>query len=67
MLIGLTKADLLDDLFEVKFEGFSFNSDSISSGSWVSRLRIEGEEVRLMYADDVPAYYYKISELDSLK
>jgi hypothetical protein len=52
---------------EVHFKDFSFNSDSISSGNWFSRLRLQGEEIRLMYADEVPAYYYKISEFDSLK
>lgn len=52
---------------EIQFEDFSFLTDGMSSGNWFSRLRVDGEEIHLMYADDINAYYNKVSELDSLK
>jgi len=47
---------------EIQFEDFSFLTDSMPSGNWFSRLRVDGEEIHLMYADDINAYYQKISE-----
>jgi len=52
---------------EIQFENFSFLTDSMASGNWFSRLRTDGQEIHLMYADDINAYYSKVSELDSLK
>jgi|JI10StandDraft_1071094.scaffolds.fasta_scaffold533609_2 hypothetical protein len=52
---------------EIQFEDFSFLTDSMPSGNWFSRLRVDGEEIHLMYADDINAYYNKVIELDSVK
>lgn len=52
---------------EIQFEDFSFLTDSMPSGNWFSRLRTDGQEIHLMYADDINAYYNKVYELDSLK
>ena len=51
---------------EIQFKEFSFLTDNLPPGNWFSRLRVEGEEIHLMYACDINAYYKKVSELDSV-
>lgn len=50
---------------EIRFEDFSFLTDNHPPGNWFSRLRVEGEEIHLMYACDINAYYKRVSALDS--
>jgi len=53
---------------EITLENFSvLTNPSLPSGSWISTLRVDGDEIHLMYADDINAYYKKIEELDSAK
>lgn len=52
---------------EIQFEDFSFLTDSLPSGNWFSRIRVDGKEIHLMYAADINAYYNKVGQLDSLK
>lgn len=52
---------------EIDFENFSFQYKKRSAGVWISKLRGDGEEIHLMYAKELNAYYNKVSELDSLK
>lgn len=52
---------------EIQFENFSFLTDGMPSGRWSSRLRVDGDEIHLMYADDINAYYKKVTGIDSLK
>src|SRR6188472_711241 len=35
---------------EILFEDFSFLTDGMPPGNWYSRLRVDGEEIHLMYA-----------------
>lgn len=51
---------------EIKFENFSDHSRR-SNGNWFARLRVKGQEIHLMYADDINAYYNRVDEIDSLK
>jgi hypothetical protein len=52
---------------EIKFEQFSFLTDSMPAGNWYSRLRLDGDEIHLMFASDINAYYKKIKSNDSLR
>ena len=51
---------------EIQFEDFSSLTDGMPPGNWFSRLRLEGEEIQLMYACDINAYYKRIGGLDTL-
>jgi hypothetical protein len=52
---------------EVTFENFSFLTDNMPPGLWISRIRIDEEEIHLMYASDINAYFKKMEKLDSLR
>ncbi|MEZ4945408.1 MAG: hypothetical protein R2804_07780 [Cyclobacteriaceae bacterium] len=62
---GTWKLNSIGD--EVLFENFSFLTDTMQTGNWYSRLRVDGEEIHLMYASDINAYYRKSSNVDSLE
>lgn len=49
---------------EILFEDFSFLTDGGPPGNWSPRLRLNGDEIHLMYACDINAYYKRIGDLD---
>ncbi|GAA0894081.1 hypothetical protein GCM10009122_37610 [Fulvivirga kasyanovii] len=57
---------LMETQEEILFENFSFLTDENPPGNWFSRLRLEEEEIQLIYACDINAYYKRIGGLDSL-
>ncbi len=44
----------------VAFDNFSFLTDDLPRGVWVSELRSQNNEVQLMYADDSNTYLKKV-------
>ena len=52
---------------EIQFVEFSFLPDYMPTGNWYSRLRVDRDQVHLMYASDINAYYRKIDNVDSLE
>jgi|GEM_PF-4145308 len=61
---------------EVDFDNFSFLTDSISlgdstflpKGSWITRIKTSGDEIRFVYASDVyNAYFLKVDSVDKKK
>jgi len=61
---------------EVNFENFSFLTDSISlgdstflpSGSWITRIKTEDDEIHFVYASDVyKGYFLRVDSVDQNK
>lgn len=60
----------------VDFDNFSFMTDSISiadstflpRGTWMTRIKTKGDEIRFVYASDVyKAYFLKVDSVDNKK
>ncbi len=47
---------------EITFANFSSLTDGTGPGNWISRLRVQGGKVHLMYASDINAYYIKTEQ-----
>ena len=45
---------------EIKFDDYSFITDKQGTGIWYSRIKLDGNEIHLMYADEENKYYNKI-------
>lgn len=44
---------------EITFESFTFMADKSQMGNWISKIKLEGKEIQLIYSSDSNDSYYK--------